>query len=107
MARKQKSEKELVVSSGAAAAAASRHKTATTRTKHSLTQAETPSTPIVELSTAQPAPPAAAQCEPTYDDISQQAYLYWEARGYQGGSPEEDWLRAEQELRARVSTLTA
>jgi len=106
MARKQKSEKELVVSSGAAAAAASRHKTATTRTKHSLTQAETPSTPIVELSTAQPAPPAAATYEPTYDEISQQAYLYWEARGYEGGSPEEDWLRAEQELRARVSTMT-
>jgi DUF2934 family protein len=105
MARKQKSEKELVVSSGAAAAATSRHKTATTRTKHSPTQAETPSTPIVELSTAQSAP-AAATYEPTYDEISQQAYLYWEARGYQGGSPEEDWLRAEHELRTRVSTLT-
>jgi hypothetical protein len=30
------------------------------------------------------------------------AYLYWEARGCQGGSPEEDWLRAERELIARV-----
>ena len=31
--------------------------------------------------------------------IAQLAYLYWEARGCQGGSPDEDWLRAEQELR--------
>lgn len=27
------------------------------------------------------------------------AYSYWEARGYSGGSAEEDWLRAERELR--------
>jgi hypothetical protein len=26
------------------------------------------------------------------------AYSYWEARGYQGGSPEEDWYRAEREV---------
>lgn len=32
-------------------------------------------------------------------DIAELAYSYWEARGYQGGSPEEDWLRAEQQLR--------
>ncbi len=31
--------------------------------------------------------------------IAELAYSYWEARGYQGGSPQEDWLRAEQELR--------
>lgn len=26
------------------------------------------------------------------------AYSYWEARGRQGGSPEDDWLRAEREV---------
>jgi hypothetical protein len=26
------------------------------------------------------------------------AYSYWESRGYQGGDPLEDWVRAEQEL---------
>lgn len=31
-------------------------------------------------------------------DIARRAYLYAEARGFQGGSPEEDWLRAEREL---------
>jgi hypothetical protein len=36
---------------------------------------------------------------PSQEAIAQLAYSYWEARGCQGGSPEEDWLRAEQELR--------
>ena len=36
---------------------------------------------------------------PSHEDIAALAYSYWEARGFQGGSPEEDWLRAEQELR--------
>jgi Protein of unknown function (DUF2934) len=30
--------------------------------------------------------------------VARLAYSYWEARGYAHGSPEEDWLRAEQEL---------
>jgi hypothetical protein len=30
--------------------------------------------------------------------ISQIAYGYWEARGFQPGNPEQDWLRAEQEF---------
>jgi hypothetical protein len=37
---------------------------------------------------------------PSHEDIAALAYSYWEARGFQGGSPEEDWLRAEQELRS-------
>jgi hypothetical protein len=46
--------------------------------------------------------------DPSYEEIAALAYSYWEARGYQGGSQEEDWLRAEQELRSRlVSTATA
>ena len=32
------------------------------------------------------------------EDIARLAYSLWEARGCQCGSPEEDWLRAEQEL---------
>jgi DUF2934 family protein len=27
------------------------------------------------------------------------AYLYWQARGCPHGSPEEDWFRAEEDLR--------
>lgn len=38
---------------------------------------------------------------PTYDEIARLAYSYWEARGGQGGSPWDDWFRAEQELKRR------
>jgi len=37
---------------------------------------------------------------PSREDIARLAYSYWEARGCQGGSPEEDWVRAERELAA-------
>ncbi len=30
--------------------------------------------------------------------IAMLAYSYWEQRGCQGGSPEEDWFRAEREI---------
>jgi hypothetical protein len=36
---------------------------------------------------------------PTEDRIAELAYSYWEARGFQGGSPWEDWFRAETELK--------
>jgi hypothetical protein len=36
-----------------------------------------------------------------HDEIAQLAYSYWEARGNRGGSPWEDWFRAEQELKQR------
>lgn len=35
---------------------------------------------------------------PEYREIAALAYSYWEARGGQGGSPEDDWLRAERAL---------
>jgi hypothetical protein len=37
---------------------------------------------------------------PSHKDIAALAYSYSEARGFQGGTPEEDWFRAEQELRS-------
>ena len=50
-------------------------------------------------------PVAAASTDPIISDneIATLAFSYWEARGYQGGSPEDDWFRAECELRERVS----
>jgi hypothetical protein len=41
------------------------------------------------------------QIIPVQDDIARLAYFLWEARGGTGGSAEEDWLRAEQEILAR------
>ena len=52
------------------------------------------------------ATPVAAALTPkdiSSEEIATLAFSYWEARGYQGGSPEEDWLRAESELRSLVS----
>jgi len=37
-----------------------------------------------------------------HEEIARLAYSYWEARGYQGGSPEEDWYRAEREIRSQI-----
>jgi hypothetical protein len=83
---KRVSEKEIVVS----AAAPVRHKPATPRR---------PRRSAAESATA------AAAAAPAPEQIAHLAYSYWEARGYQGGSPEEDWLRAEQELRAQASAV--
>jgi hypothetical protein len=82
MPRKQVSEKEILVS-----AAVPRHKAATTTKRVKRVSAEGPVT--------QEMPEA-----PSRQQIASLAYSYWESRGYQGGSPEEDWLRAEQELGA-------
>jgi hypothetical protein len=38
-----------------------------------------------------------------HDAIAVLAYDFWQARGCPYGSPEEDWSRAESELRARIS----
>ena len=35
------------------------------------------------------------------EEIARLAYAYWEARDQEGGSPEEDWFRAERELTSR------
>ena len=37
------------------------------------------------------------------DEIARLAYSYWLERGCQGGSPEEDWYRAEREWDERVA----
>ena len=36
----------------------------------------------------------------THEEIARLAYSYAEGRGFNGGSPEDDWARAEQELRS-------
>ena len=41
---------------------------------------------------------ASAAPTPTREEIAQLAEKYWAERGWPEGSPEQDWLRAEQEL---------
>ena len=60
----------------------------------------------VEVSSAPKAAPevlAAAPADTFQEAVARLAHSYWEARGFVGGSPEEDWLRAEQELLASYS----
>jgi hypothetical protein len=40
---------------------------------------------------------------PTHDQIARLAEKYWAERGRPDGSPEQDWLRAEEELRGKAS----
>jgi hypothetical protein len=43
------------------------------------------------------------QVTPAHDEIAQLAQKYWAERGWQDGYAEQDWLRAEQELRGLAS----
>ncbi|MGD0773114.1 MAG: DUF2934 domain-containing protein [Candidatus Solibacter sp.] len=92
MARKQVSENKVVVSASATPA---RHKPAGPKRA---------GRPAVEASNALASEPEVlpvAPAESFQDAVARLAYSYWLARGCQGGSPEADWLQAEQELRAR------
>jgi hypothetical protein len=42
--------------------------------------------------------------QPTREEIAARAYQHWETRGGVHGAPDEDWHRAEQELRAEKAT---
>lgn len=47
--------------------------------------------------------PPTSGSEPTHEQIAELARKYWAQRGYIDGHHEEDWLRAEEELRAKAS----
>jgi hypothetical protein len=60
--------------------------------------------PAEDQATAGNGPNEASAIQPiSRDEVARLAYSYWDARGGEGGSAEEDWLRAEQALRARKS----
>jgi hypothetical protein len=97
MPKKNTTSSEPVVSGGVAPARTRKH----TPAIRTATPAVAPSSSI----TSSPAPNAdMTQTTPAaaLDEIAKLAYSYWEARGYQGGNPEEDWLRAEQELNGKL-----
>jgi hypothetical protein len=45
----------------------------------------------------------AAKITPTHGEIARLAERYWAERGWQDGYAEQDWLRAERELRGMAS----
>ena len=98
MARKRNEARSIISAEGAAAPATHRRSVRASVTPSvpvsatSEPQSAVLETPIVETPTAQIS---------EQDEIAKLAFSYWEARGSQGGSPEEDWARAEQEIRSR------
>ena len=101
MTRKRVSENPAVVSSGGTAPV--RRKSVSSKRVSRPTVVEVPNTPVAEpevLSTFI-AVASEAPADSYRDAVARLAYSYWEARGCQGGSPETDWLRAEQELSAK------
>ena len=58
-----------------------------------------PATPVAAAGEAKTVSNAASR-RITHDDVAKLAYMYWLARGQQGGNPYEDWIRAEHELRS-------
>jgi hypothetical protein len=89
MPRKSVNEKEIVVSAAVPARVKKPAAKRATRTAPAV------SATVVEALAVPEKPPMALP-----QQIAALAYSYWEARGCQGGSPEEDWLRAEQQLTA-------
>jgi hypothetical protein len=56
----------------------------------------------------QPPPtPMTAGSPALEEEIRRRAYELYQSRGGQGGTPDEDWYRAEAEVRARLSQRTA
>jgi hypothetical protein len=102
MTRKRVPENPAVVSSAAAAPA--RRKSVSTKRVTRPAVVEVSNAPDSEpevLSVVAAAVVSETPAESYQDAVARLAYSYWAARGYQGGSPEADWLRAEQELRVK------
>ena len=103
MARHRKTEPSVIVS--ATGAAPARRKAATPSQKSRPSVAPEANAAVTELIATESittesiaAEPTAVQFLPAQEQIAKLAYSYWVSRGYQGGCPQEDWLRAEQEL---------
>jgi hypothetical protein len=101
MARKSNPEKEKAASG--LVPAKPRRSTTAARPRRSTAAAKKPVPPVGESETetvlAVSASESSHGMEPSREAIARLAYLYWLDRGGQQGSAEEDWLRAEQELR--------
>jgi hypothetical protein len=66
-------------------------------------KAKAPAKPRKTTAKKAAAEPVSINGGPSHDQIAELARKYWAERGYTDGKHEEDWLRAEQELRAKAS----
>lgn len=99
MPKKRTNASEPTLSSGPVPARARKHAPAK-HTSAAVAESSPSIVPAAITITATKAETIASNSVVTSDAIAKLAYSYWEARGYQGGSPEEDWLNAERELLA-------
>ncbi len=105
MARKRTEARSIISTEGSAPAPIARR-----RTKHVTPAQHTPETADTETLNAQAtAVGAAVDTEPISEreEIAKLAYCFWLDRGGQGGSAEEDWVRAEQEFHRRREASTS
>jgi hypothetical protein len=69
--------------------------------KHKVMAAEAGASSLAEVAVeGQP------EITPTQEEIAKLAYSLGQARGSSDGSPEDDWFRAEQELKTTTQTPT-
>ena len=92
MPKKNNVEKELVSAAAAAPAPARRRPAASRKLRAAVEQV---------TAEVKPAQPTRIAIKPSHEEIAKLAYFYWEARGCQIGTGEEDWTRAERELLSR------
>jgi hypothetical protein len=108
MTRKRTSDNDLVVSATGAASPARRKSAARPRGNRAAEPVAALAPAVIEPEAVTPQADAGDPVfTPSFDTVAKLAYSYWEARGFQGGSPEEDWLRAERELRDRTAVASA
>jgi len=99
MARKHNNARSIIPSEGVAVPATRLRPSHVKAVQHGEPESETKMSVQVSAEAAtSPAPISEGE------EIARLAYSYWEARGRQGGSAEEDWARAEHEVRKRFRT---
>jgi hypothetical protein len=107
MARPRKNETSVNIAPAASSAAPVRRKTASTpRTRATPKTAGTlsepaPQEPVAASVVTVVSEAAIVEHMPSHEEVASLAYNYWVERGFAHGSPEQDWLRAEAELRHR------
>jgi hypothetical protein len=66
-------------------------------------KAKAPAKPRKAASKKEKAPEEVKAAAPSREEIARLAEKFWAERGWQEGHAEQDWLRAEQELRGMAS----
>ena len=99
MPRKSNPEKDIVITSASAGAARTRRTVSEPRAKRTAMPSADAVKKVHEPEMEMRVTTFIAERELSHDEIARVAYSLWEARGCQGGNPEDDWRQAEEQLR--------